>query len=263
MTVLVDPKRPHAFTPGGYLLRPEGERVTYLLRVPTPADRPRFRHALVAEGARTHTEFELLAGLEAGIREVFAGDELAALRERALGLVEAQRAKMLAWLEARETGEISRFNDPDEFLRAYFAAFTPAPELVDVQRDVADGSARFARLLADRAVFRELRGLLAAQMFLVGWEGLPDPVNGGPAVFTRGAAGVPLHALACIPSADVESIGDEIDRLLEPGDAQRGNSRSPSSTPNAAASSTAPKTRPAKARSKTTGGTSRKRRSAI
>jgi hypothetical protein len=262
MTVLIDPKKPHPFTPAAHISRPEGERVTYLLQVPTAPDRPLYRRARVVAGARTYTEFEIVAGLADAVREVNAGDELADERERALELVEAQRQKMAAWVMARNAGDVSRFNDPDGFMRSYFEAFTPSPEVLALQRAVVDGSARYASMLGDRLVFREMRGLVAARLFLVGWEGLRDPVAGGPAVFGRGVAGVPVEVLSLIPTADLEAIGDEIDRLLEPGDSLRGNSRSPSSTPSSAKTSTARKKRPAKTRSRAIGGTSQRPTSA-
>lgn len=192
----------------------DGARV-YRLRVPLVADRPAFRHALLEAGGRQWSIANLLGRLaDAAARLMPEGDERAA----ALADLEAMRDALAA------AGELVRGGASvmaDEVQEAWRKGTAVTPAVAALERLAQAQDPGYAAALADNAVYAELRGIVAARMFVVGWEGLDEEPG-------FGAGGLAEPSLALIPLGDLLAIGQRVEELLSPPEGMRKNSASPS-----------------------------------
>lgn len=189
----------------------------YHLRVPSQMERVRYKQALIADRLEFRSPLQLCDALLQGAMRLMA-DSPEEARGGVKAKVELQRDALAAWFKA--LGEAGLGNETDAEVIAARAELDRTSDAVEpIAREVADHDARYAALLAKAAVFWEGAGLIAARMFLTGWEGLAEPF---PAKMTEAA-------LEAIPPEDLPIIGVRFDSMLSLSGAQRKNSKSPSS----------------------------------
>lgn len=227
MTKFADPSAPARFEPADNATLPPGKaKVAYLFRVPRVADRIAYRRAVAAAGGRRHYEFDMLAELRTGVLAIAraAGGEPPA---EALGLIEDQINRHQAYVARVTAGDFA--NEADIAARV--------EDLIQVQGEIADGGARlvpirdmvaaawapYATMVGDNAAYAQTAGLVAANLFLTGWEGLGD--------FERGRDGLSDAMLRRISERHLIGIGFFVEGLFRPTEAEAGNSASPSGTP--------------------------------
>lgn len=209
--MLHDPKMPFRF-------QPDGESgPCYLLRVPTVADRGRFKHALLMADrpVQSWSGMEILNALEAGVNEVLTHPDDAEKRDTLLAQITDYRERFKQFALACSNGEVDQ-SDEEAFLAQAREAMDVPPEIEEAVRILRPHVPQLKSMLADNATYHEDSGLVAAKMFLMGWEGIDAP-------FRRTAAGVPEEILAPIPVAHLTRIGIQIKQLLEPPQAKMGN----------------------------------------
>lgn len=232
-----DPKTPVPFKPD------EDGPVTYLLRVPTVADRSEFRRQLRLVGARSWTLADVVDAAKAAVERLLPGEDEAAERQEATAALDA-------WLEEiREAAQAWTDERSDENFEALREAMNPkgaVKHVIDVLTALDISTNRpvdpaTAERLADMSVFQERQGLVAARMFLVGWEGVENE-DGEPVPFKRGLLGLSEATLARIPMLHLLAIGSKVQELLEPAGPKLGNSSSPSGGRSSRKSSSSPKT---------------------
>lgn len=197
--MLIDPRSTHR-------LEPEGSDIVYLLRVPTVADRPRYRHAVRVAGGRQWSETQLLDAMADGVREILAEDD--PQREDLLAAITDHHALWHSLYADIRSRAISLDSDRDGYL-ARISELKPPAVIRDIEAVVLDHYPRYASMVADREVYQEIAAVVAARMFLEGWEG-------GEAPYTRGRGDPPDDVLWQIPMAHLGAIGREVERLLEP-----------------------------------------------
>jgi hypothetical protein len=164
----------------------------YLLAVPTYRDVIKWRHAVRAEGAQYPGDGEMLSCLRAAVTALVSADEQGSWFET-LDQYEAATEK---------TDDLNKeLNGIADSLKAYW------PEI--------------SQLIAARGFYLELAPLIAAQMFLRGWE------NVAPKFERRGGL-VPEALLDKIGRSDAALIGFRAIALMEPTETQSKNSASPS-----------------------------------
>lgn len=237
----------------GEVLRhqPEGEAGrkrprAYHLRVPGVYDKIELERAATARGARQYGQLELLEALAADLESVGGPAEAKA---KALAAVAARRAALEA-LYARYSAGGFELEEP-----AGLEAWTAAQEevaaagaevLAELEPQVAAAGGRYARALADSAVYWKLFGLEAARLLLVRAEGVAgleeDPARGADGGLTE-------EALALIPEAHWAGLGLFARGLLGPTEQEAKNSASPSPTASNARPSTSAATASARPRS--------------
>lgn len=194
MSLPVSSKTPVRFTPSS--AADQDPAPVYLIRPPGLRDKIEWRREVAVMGARWHTDETMLAALRAGVSAVIAEDQHAQCFE-VLDRVEA----------ARERGE-----GVDE----------ETIELATrIEREVRRHYPRYCDMEAERAHWLEVAPFVAAQMFLVGWEN-------GPGKFKGYRGGASESALAAIPEAHVNMIGNRAISLMSPSATERKNSDAPS-----------------------------------
>jgi hypothetical protein len=223
--MLLDPTKPVSFKP-----REDGP--TYLLRVPTVADRPAFRERVAERGARYWYNAALVKLAREGFVELLPGEE----GDGARALADAYQARVTAAFEARKE---SPGQEADAEL---LAALVIPDDLVSLMNELLPLYAPLRRAQAQNMSFHEKQGQAAAEMFLVGWEGLGE--------FKRTLSGLTEATRAQIGTFDFEQIGMKVVEMMEPTEARLGNSGSPSSPPSAEADSSASSATPPTSRSK-------------
>jgi hypothetical protein len=202
----------------------------YALRVPSHADRIRYRRALAVEGIEFHSPISLCnALLMAAMRIMAESPEEAKLGVRAR--IERQRGAIVAYAEAlgEEGGGAA------EAVASARKELQEASDGVDtLAREIRDHDPRYAAMAADASVYWESAGLEAARMFLCGWEGIgeefPEPKGQGEKI-------IPEAALEAIPAEDLALIGIRFDAMMALSRARRKNSVTPLSSSGAAATS--------------------------
>lgn len=226
-------------------LGPTSTGNVYLLRVPAVLDRPVFRRELRRAGARSVSHLDLIAGLEAGLAAIAeqAGEPVP---DEQLAAVAEHRADIERAYELLRQAPFDTSIDRDEAVR-----LLQAPPLVQaVEGVVREHWAAYRDLLADQEAYGEFAGIVAAQLFLRGWEGnLP--------AFTRRHDGGPDDkALSAIPLGDLLAIGVEVQLMMAPGPRTLGNSPSASGSAPVPTPSNSARKPPETIPSTTTSGTS-------
>lgn len=196
--ILLDPSKPHAFTP-----EPNGP--TFHLRVPTVADRVKAKRALAAEGGRQWSYTQRANALADAIETLLPDEADAAHRELLAGAVRAYRDGIEA------AAATYRADRSEKSLTALGEAIVAGDLVRGAEALVlAAGRTRYSEMLADLEVFAEIRGIVYAQMFVEGWEGETMPP------FARSARGVAEDALAQVESRHLTAVGAEVATMLEP-----------------------------------------------
>lgn len=216
MAVLHSPGEAVDWTPPDQVDAPEAERIGYRIRVPSRYDMVAWRRAVAKAGGRQHGPRTLLQALRRGVERL---TDPGAARDFLLSAVDEQRARYDAMEASLAPGAA------DGFLEALQAVVEGDAALTAVSGQVADGDDVYGAMLADNAVYAEIRGLEAARLFLDGWSGLAVP-------FTRHPRdGVPPALLSAIPDAHILGIGTRVAELSGPTETERKNSPSPSPGP--------------------------------
>lgn len=186
-----------------------GDGVAYLFRTPTVADAAVYEREVAAAGGRRWSVAQLWGAVEAGLEAIGEHGDVAAAADH----VRASRARLA------ELG--AELNVADGEARA-----EAMRELMDLLSDVrteeiAEAVAavypRYARMLGDNMVYQQVRGQVAARLFLVGWEGVDGEVR-------RGLSGAGEATLAAIPQARFPDIAAFVEGMLAPSEADRKNS---------------------------------------
>lgn len=240
-----DPKTPLPFKPDG-----DGP-VTYLLRVPTVADRSEFQRQLRLAGARFWSLGDIVESAKAAVKRL-SREENAEERDTCLALLDAWleevRAAAQAWDDDRTEANREAFEEaitPKGNVKAILDVLcNPDPET----QQIADPTT--AERLADLDVFAERQGLVAARMFLVGWEGMEN-AEGEPVPFKRSLLGLGDDMLALIPRHHLLFLGRQVRDLIQAPGARLGNSSSASGGRSSQPSSPSPKARRPSVRSTT------------
>lgn len=219
MARLQDPREPHRFKAGVN---------TYDLKVPALYDAIALKKALALHGARHHGR---MAVLEAA-REIFAqGGEAA---QAALPALDQAAGLLGDWIKGVAG---NRWPDTEEGRAAKATAWEACGDALEGVEELvhlaAAASPRLAAMRADDEVFFQIYGLECVRLFVTAWSGPDMPP------FARTALGVPEELIARLPAGDVVAIGAEIRRLMEPTEAEAGNSVSPSRGTGTRSSSTA------------------------
>lgn len=207
------------FTPPGL----DGQSVApvYLLAVPTIRSRAAFRRELAAEGATFHDDDAMFQGLRDAVGRQFEHDQttnadLQAVLDR---FAAARRAAEEEAKEPAETPPAEGTSEPDrnaaaaeqKALREALAKQVGELESEMIRRDPA-----FKRMLAERVHYLQIAPLLAAQLFLKGWEGVAVK-------FRRQADRVADDCLMQIPEDHLTAIGWKVMSMFRPTDAQTKN----------------------------------------
>ena len=189
--IVPDPSLPHRLE--------VAEGAVYLLRVPTVADRARFRRAVRKAKGRRHGVYELLDILEDGVRAI-----VPKAMEQHLAVVTDYRAQLQAFQEqakSRGNGQATETLKPPAIFR-------------EIERVVEDHYEPYLDAVADNAAYPYVVGEVATRMFLIGREGWGGELS--------------EQVLAQIPSWHMFTIGAEVESLLEPNQDDLKNSPSPS-----------------------------------
>lgn len=238
MSLMISTAEPFRFVPNDQLALPEGERIAYLLAVPSPYSWAALERAIKSIGAVQHgtqKQFRILAD---GVRALLAGDELADLRERYLAEIEGYLAQL-------ETARGRRDLTAEELKALVAETAEHALRIDEIATRVRRGYAQYAELEADNEFFLNALCIETARAFLVGWENIP-------ADFARGPDGVSDNLLRYIPEEHWWPIRGKVYELRFPTETQRKNSRSPSPGASAPTPSSTASTTPKKARRKAT-----------
>lgn len=255
-SILSDPAKPVPMIPADQVRRPMKDRITYWLRLPTVTDRIAFPRAVAEAGGINHTDDVMMATLVDGVKLLMPDD--AAERNRLLEIIAEQRARVDEFGRRILSRELDFEADTAGFMKA-MADTAPSSALKEIESIVTRHWAHYRGLRADRETYALVRGMVAARLFLTGWDNMPGR-DGKPAAFPDPVppGGVPDDLLSLLPSAHLVEIGQEIQRLLEPSGHLLKNLQSPSGGGFGRRTSKAAKPRQRKAPSKMTGGKSRK-----
>ena len=196
--ILLDPKTAHRFQPD------PGSEIVYLLKVPTVADRPKYRHAVRLDKGRRWAPTEMLDALADGVRQIVREDD----PQLEPMLAEIAKAR-LAWTQFADEARGGILTADNPAYEARLRALVPSPMIQEIALAVSDHYPRYETMLADSLVYADIAAGVAARMFLLGWEG-------GEAPYTRGVGEAPDDVLSQIPLAHLAAIGAEIERLMDP-----------------------------------------------
>jgi hypothetical protein len=238
--ILNNPKAPVRLAPRG-----EDDGPVYYLRVPTVFDRSEFRRGLARRKAQQWTALDLLDAFDTGLRRILhePGDkkELDSLLNESAKF----RENVAAFFEDWREGGLDELS-PERQAKELDRTVMP-PRLSAAAEAVADGHEPYQRMLADNLVYSERAGLVAAQLFLVGWEGVEVE-------FERGLGGVSDAMLEAVPVVDLIAIGAQVGRMIWPPRSRLKNSPSVSGRSGDQTRSTGTRTQRQKSRSPTTSG---------
>lgn len=212
------------WTPPGQDQVPEEKRVRYRLAVPVPLRRLKYRRRCTELGARRVTPRNLVDAIAAELRAMEPGPEDLELRDAHLALVEDLRT---AWDERAAqlmAGEFEGEAGAEAFVEASRELAPLESGVEAIGRALVEYSDRVAELYACADTWPEAAGLAAADVFLVGWEGLPVP-------FRRVGGRLPDVVAMAIPEHHLRLLAFHMETLFGPTEAEAGNSAPPSSSP--------------------------------
>lgn len=206
------------FSPPGYEDRPEGERPSFRLKVPTRLERVKFRQAMTASGLAFPSGSRMLLLLRELVEQLPAGER----RE--------EQERLLLRLEDKARADAGGADE-----------FEPISEEEARAALTLEGLALrhyppYAEALAQRNAYVEAMPIVLFRLFCIGWSGYPAP-------FARNHEGVDELAMDALPEADINAAAGRLFQLLRPaGDAAK-NSAGPSPSSSDRKTSTAPKKR--------------------
>lgn len=230
---IADPKDIDRFITPDHEKRPEAKRTVYLLRLPLVYDQVALERAVAVRGGRAHSTAALLDCAEDGVNAIFGDDGDAEARAHHLEALAAYRQRLADYNDKVLGGEFDFRTAAGlaEVRAAQAANEDAAADLEPLLDAVAETYPRYAAMRADNQVYPRIFAIEAARRLLVGWEN-------GPAPFERGKDGlVPLALLGKLHPQHVLMIGQRVQQLLQPTEAEEGNSDSPSRSSSAAATS--------------------------
>lgn len=202
----ISAREPVRFTPDHYRSEdgavPAGAPV-YLIAVPTLRGKAEFNRACVAAGLVTHDRTAMIATLREGVAAQIEEDQAGPLLD------------MLDRIETAGAGsEAGDAGGPDP---------RDLEDFVILQNDMRRHWPRYAAMVADGVHYQQMAPVIAAQIFLAGWEGIEAP-------FRRQSGQVGEELLGLLPEEDVIAIGIRALALFAPSEAEAKNSgsRSPS-----------------------------------
>lgn len=218
MSLPISPKIPRRFTPSHYLDangQPNEGAPVYIIKAATRREKLAFDHEVSASGAGAVTTSELYERLREGIAAV---------------VLEEDRPRLIELVDQAEV--LQRENKPvDDDL---------ARDLAEIQRTIRPHYPPFAQAEAAQQYRLNLMVLIAAQMFLIGWENVSVP-------FERRAGKVPDEVMELLPERDCTAIGWQALALIFPSEDQSKNSESPAQSPSTPGPSQAEKSPPMEA----------------
>lgn len=200
-------------------------QVVYFLRVPSRADKIKWKSGIRAAGGRWHGDVEMRAKLRRGLERIMDPDPVTNWQSALLDDVDLALAAQ-AEAAVALAGAVPE-TEAAESLRAGLAAATEAvvaalAAMQPIAEQVQRGDEDYAAALADNAVFMEVVGLVTVQQLVTGWDGLKDAA-GAPVPFSRGRNGPPESALAHIPDWHLELLGGRGSSLMSPTPAEAKN----------------------------------------
>lgn len=231
----------HPLTPAGdtYEVKSRDGKRTYYLRVPSVADRARFRAELSVK-APEHPRDRMLDVLTAAVK-VYLPDEDDADRRRFMEAIDAAKTSYADWIAALRSGSFDAMSMEDR--KALFeTAFVNSDAIVTAhkavmavadQDDAADEAVRYQEMTIDNAARPQLAAEHIARTFVMGWEGVSGTCE-------RGRKGLVSESLQAIPIPDLFDIEAGLNLAMEPGSAEKNASagsisteESPTSSPSA------------------------------
>jgi len=211
----------------------------YKLATPTTIGRIRFRRMIAEAGGRHYGTIPMLGAMRASIEKVFGSGEPSRssseavaqkneARDALTAAVDAQRTRILEFwtdagngkFDALETGTA----EPallEEFRTRQLAIVEGANGLANTQRILIDADPGFAAMVADEDAFPLIRGIVAAQLFMVSWSGIEGECSKGPDALLS------EDSLARIPESDLPAIGAKAEAMMALDKAQKKASVSP------------------------------------
>jgi len=185
------------------------EGVVYLLRTPSVADVARYEREVRAAGGRKHSVGELWRAVETGLEALAEHGDV----EDSLGYVRSARARLVELVTEMNAAE----GEAREAAAKELGALLFDEEMDRIAEAVAAADPRLRRMVADNEVYQQVRGQVAARLFLAGWEGVEGSVR-------RGLDGASEATLRLIPQARFPDIAAFVDGLLRPAEGERKNS---------------------------------------
>lgn len=222
-----------------------GRAAAYSVRVPLKSDRIEFARRIRSAGGRVHADAAVIARVAAMLERLFADD--AAERERLLAVVrrfgeERRHMQELvgeAWraLLRRARAGAAAEGTPADAIKPHVEAlreFVPlAEDYARIERIVEEVDQGLRDMKADNDAYMQFYSLVAAEMFLAGYEPHAEwkGRDGAPLPPFRQAAGrLAPDLLEVLPDEDILAIGDAIVSATGPSEAERKNFASPSGT---------------------------------
>lgn len=203
----ISAREPVRFTPDHYRDEdgavPAGAPV-YLIAVPTLRGKAEFNRACVAAGLVTHDRAAMIATLREGVAAQIEEDQAGPLLD------------MLDRIEAAGAGSGGDGSGAEPDPR-------DLEDFVVLQNDMRRHWPKYAAMVADGVHYQQMAPVIAAQIFLAGWEEIEAP-------FLRRNGQVGEELLCLLPEEDVIAIGIRALALFAPSEAEAKNSgsRSPS-----------------------------------
>lgn len=216
--LLADPKTPERLELGS-----EKKRRVFLLKVPLPIERAKWRRGVARAGGRQHGQLALLDCLRAGTADLMA-ESPAELRELVLARIDTHRENLIELHRAAVDADLNDGADREAFEAALATIAKSGAALATIEVAVLDSWAPYANMVADEATFHQIAGIEGARLFLVGWEGIDAP-------FRRIGNETSEACMALISDADFVEIGTKLQAMTQLTEKRRKNSFSPPSTP--------------------------------
>jgi hypothetical protein len=233
VATFLDPKVPVRFEPPRQAGR--DQPIAYLVRPPTVSDIATWDREWRAAGGRTWTVWQLIDALADAVRMALPDPEdpdrvrhLADIAEHRDTL--AALAMTLPQLDRSDESAVADWH-------RRWSERSADPAIEELSETLRRHVPIYAGKLADNDVAGYLRGVVAARLFLVDWEGLP----GHP---RRGLSGLDEASVQMIPRQHLEAIGGFVERLSRPSETEEKNSASPPGGASAATASPVATTSP-------------------
>jgi len=165
---MLSTKHPIRYTPEH--LREQPGAPVYLLKVPTIRDRLAHQRELQAEGAAWQSDEQILAALlQALDRQLdppLAQEMRAVLERHAQAKKERAERAADAGAAAEQADQAAAAEHAEQ--ERMFAELTQ--KVAELEQAMVRADPAYRRLVAERAEYMQLAPLIAAQMFLLGWE---------------------------------------------------------------------------------------------
>lgn len=209
--MLISARKPLRFTPEHRT--GEEKPPVYLIAVPTLLTRADFRREVAAAGLLWHDDSDMFEGLRAAVRACMdpdtAAETIAAIDKHVAARREREEAAREAAPGAGAENGTAAPQDDEAFLAL-------GVQVAELEARMQRVHPPYKRMLAERAHFLAAAPILAAQMFLQGWE------NAG-VTFERIDGYASDDCLMRLPEEDVRAIGWKVMSLFRPTEQQTKN----------------------------------------